>query len=178
MMPVDHIAFSIAQLNIFKKFHNFPALLICLLTGVLPDLPIIFSGGPGTIGYLSHRTLFHSLFFAPIFCTIPIIIFGIPFRKVLRNTFLQLYSLCFIVYLGHIFLDLLTPYGTQLFYPLTNRKFSMDLFHSFDPVFMAISLSLIIFSIYRLKFVLFFIEKLMIYCKTKIHYTNLKNECA
>jgi hypothetical protein len=48
-------------------------------------------------------------------------------------------------------LDVLTPYGTQIFYPISLKKYSIDLLHSFDPIFMVISSSIILYGLLKLK---------------------------
>lgn len=176
-MIVDHIAFGILGSNVLKRFRNGVSLFVFLFSSILPDIPVVFIGGPGTLAYLSHRVIFHSIILAPVFSIIPVILATILFAKYRKNTLLELYLIAFIAYCGHIFLDLLTPYGTQVFYPLFSTKFSLDLFHSFDPIYMAISVTLIGIFAFRFKskplltklvLIMFFALYLGYFCTTGI----------
>lgn len=111
---------------------------------------MLFLGQPGTIGYLSHRIFSHTIVLMPFFALIPIFI-GFLFMKWKWNTkIFKLYVISCLSYTIHILLDLATPFGVQLFYPFNMRVFSLDLFHTFDPVFIIISISIISYTVIRL----------------------------
>ncbi len=144
MMLPDHIAFGMLLPCTFKRFRNLPAILISVLASETPDLAVIFSGGPGTIGYLTHRTFTHSFVLAPVFCILPLLIIYMILRKRATNTVPELYLASLLAYCVHIFLDLITPFGTQLLYPFNVIPYSLDIFHAFDPAFLIVSVSLIV----------------------------------
>lgn len=146
MMIVDHLAAGILAPSMLRTYRNWPAMAASVSASLLPDLPILFSGGPGTVGYLAHRAGSHSLLLAPLLAMVPALLVFFGLRCHTKNSFLQLYLLALLSLSIHLFLDLLTPFGTKLLYPLTNGPFSLDLLHSFDPIFMAISLCVLAVS--------------------------------
>ena len=150
MMIVDHIAAGILFPNAVRKFRNSLVIAVSIFASILPDLPVMFSGWKGSIGYLSHRATTHSFILAPIFSIIPVSMFYLIFRKKLKNSFPELYLVSLAGYSIHIFLDLITPFGTKILYPLIQEPFSLDILHSFDPLFMSISIPVILFFILNL----------------------------
>lgn len=151
MMIVDHIAAGVLLPHARKKFQSLQVFGVSVLAAILPDVPVIFSGGAGSIGYLSHRAATHSFVLAPAFSLVPVILAYLVFRKKLSIPFFQLYIVSLSSYCIHIFMDLITPFGTKTLFPLKATPFSLDLLHSFDPIFMAISLSVIILFIRNLR---------------------------
>ena len=151
MLFLDHLAIgAIVNNSIQKKFSIIP-LLIIVTASILPDIPVILFGGPGTIEYLAHRKFTHSLLLAPLYSLVPIIIYlYFILRGVYRNRILYLYFLSLTGYLLHIFFDLITPFGTKLFYPVSEEIFSLDILHSFDPIFLSLSSIIIVFLIWNL----------------------------
>lgn len=138
MTFIDHAAFGLIITNIQKKNDQFKYYFFGLLCSLFPDIPALF-GFPGSVLYLSHRTLTHSLILAPFFSVIPLLIWTILFRKYIKNDFLTILQISVVSYYGHIFYDLLTPFGVKLFHPISKKTYSFDLFLAFDPIFLAIS---------------------------------------
>lgn len=136
-MIIDHLAIGIVCSLPFHTAKAKSRHWVGGIAALLPDMPVLFMGGPGTIEYLSHRTTTHCLLFWPLFAAIPAILIYLAMG---RNERLRtLYIISLTSYLMHITFDLITPFGTQLLYPFSNTKFSLDILHSFDPVFIAIS---------------------------------------
>lgn len=150
MLFPDHIAAGLLINQSSKKRNSYIFLLVCVFASVLPDLPVVFFGAPGSIDYLAHRKYTNSIILAPLYSIIPLIVV-LPFKKYFGKEIInlkQLYAFSLISYYAHIFLDLITPFGTQLFYPVSPRVYSLDLFHSFDPIFLSISITSIILILY------------------------------
>ena len=98
----------------------------------LPDLDVFLNHSENFVEQLkTHRGFSHSL----IFC------FLIPFIAALIRPFLGLklfsywtsYLFFFLVFSTHIFLDVLTSWGTQIFWPLSHRV-SLDSLFIIDPL--------------------------------------------
>ena len=173
MMITEHLAAGILLSNSNKNTKSNEFLFISLIASILPDLPVLFLGKPGDLGYLSHRIFSHSIILAPIYAIIPVVLGYLIFRFKLNNLFL-FYLGSVIAYLVHIFLDYLTPYGVQLLYPLNKNISSLDLFHSFDPIFIFISTPIILtFIIRRYKGHFFSKSITLIYFGTILLYTSI-----
>jgi inner membrane protein len=104
-----------------------------LVSANLPDIDVaarLFTDPITALGY--HRGITHSFVFAPLFGLLPAVLFY-AFGRVKRFTLLWLCA-----WMGisvHIFFDLITPFGTQVFLPLSARRFSLDWMFIIDPLF-------------------------------------------
>lgn len=79
-----------------------------------------------------HRGLSHSIFFAPVFAIFPAYLF----RSITRfKDFKSLWITAVIGIYLHIFFDLVTSYGTQIFQPFTSERYSLDWMFIIDPFF-------------------------------------------
>jgi inner membrane protein len=137
------------------------AIVIGGLGGLLPDLDLVSSAGGPWTSLVHHRGMTHSLLFAPVVAW-PLALLShrwthkrvsTPFKGDLRpngaradapahplpraaqagvNVHAQLW---FWALVTHPLLDLFTTYGTQLLWPLTDRRFSVDGVSIIDPVY-------------------------------------------
>lgn len=187
MMLVDHIASSIILSNSNRTIRNKSILwIICIFSSIAPDI-LAFFYHPGSIEYLSHRSYTNSVIIAPIYALAIAFIFKLIS---LRNQipFYIYFLVSLVSYYLHIFLDFITPYGSPLFFPFTNKQYGLDIIHSFDLVFLTISTTLILISIFsifkriklfsrivRLSFYvyLFYISFMLLY--KSLTYSNYKN---
>ncbi len=99
----------------------------------IPDIDVVlgFLGDP-IFAIHHHRGLTHSLLFAPIFALLPAMIF---FKLGKPKNFKALWVYGLIGILLHIFFDLITPFGTQLFAPFSTARYSLDWMFIIDPFF-------------------------------------------
>jgi membrane-bound metal-dependent hydrolase YbcI (DUF457 family) len=113
----------------------FWVLVIC---ANLPDIdvPLNFLVD-STFSIIHHRGITHSVLFAPIFALLPAFLF-FQFSK-LRN-FKALWLTATIGILLHIFFDLITGFGTQIFSPIIPTRYSLDWMFIIDPFFTGILL--------------------------------------
>ena len=111
------------------------AAVIGALAGMAPDLDILISSDNDPLLALQyHRHFTHSLLFIPIgglICSVvlhPLLgrRFGLPF--------LQTLLWCIIGFATHGVLDGCTSYGTQLLWPLTDKRFAWDIISVIDPL--------------------------------------------
>ena len=146
MMILDHIATSLVMGSILLSEKNRKILIYAIIVaGILPDALVLLYL-PGDINYLYHRLFTNSIILMPLYTMI--LALGFYFLMKRRINFLTFFYYISLGWLLHIFLDLITPYGTQLLFPLNDTIYSLDILHSFDPIFLSISaLSLIIFII-------------------------------
>lgn len=106
-----------------------------MVLGTLPDLDIIINPFVDAVHQLYfHRSITHSFTF--IFLASPL--FGWVLHRVHKSQQVgwKPWSLfAFWIFLTHVFIDLPTTYGTQIFHPFTNRPFTTDAMFIIDPLF-------------------------------------------
>jgi inner membrane protein len=83
-----------------------------------------------------HRGLSHSLLMVPVLALMVTFIWW-WFRRGLKNQvrFRLLYGCIFVALLSHPLLDWCTSYGTQLFAPLSSRRFALDALPIIDIIY-------------------------------------------
>lgn len=82
-----------------------------------------------------HRDFTHSLLLIPLYA----LFFSWLFTKISRRPHLwSFYKVCFPVLVSHVLLDLLTSYGTMIFSPFFEHRFSWDLVFIVDLIFSGI----------------------------------------
>jgi inner membrane protein len=104
-----------------------------VLCANLPDIDVALGLFGGRLFSLQHhRGITHSLVCAPLLSIIPAALFYI-FGKLKSFRILWLFAFAGIVV--HIFFDLITAYGTQIFAPISAARYSLDWMFIIDPVF-------------------------------------------
>jgi len=130
-----------------ERHHSRLIFWILIVTVNLPDIDFIIQFFGDRIMYMEHhRGLSHSILFAPFFAAfvayiLKLTVKGLEFRLVFT------YTLVGIVL--HIFFDLITSFGTMIFYPITDARYTLDLIFIIDPWLTG---SLIVFLILGRKF--------------------------
>jgi inner membrane protein len=117
-----------------KKIGNWGT-IAGLAMGVFPDSDFVL-GLLNRQFYLEyHRDFTHSLLLLPFYA----LFFSWIFVKISkRHTFWSFYKICLSALVSHVILDLLTSYGTIIFSPLFEHRFSWDLVFIIDFVFSGI----------------------------------------
>lgn len=109
----------------------------CLLGSQAPDADFILRL-TGSVNYLKfHRVITHGFLSLPILALI-IALFLAAFFSI-KIFWLAFFS-AILALLSHIFLDLLTPYGTLVYWPFKHRAYAWDLLMIIDPVLIGIPL--------------------------------------
>jgi inner membrane protein len=112
-----------------------------LLSANIPDIDVaanLFVDPLTALHY--HRSFTHSLIALPLMALIPAFVVHLASA---RGGFLRLWIYSMVGVLFHIFIDLTTPYGTQILYPFSRTRFSLDWMFIIDPWFTG-SLSLLL----------------------------------
>lgn len=102
--------------------------------GVLPDLDVLASPFVSEVQALAiHRGITHSLFF----CVVAAPLFGWLLQRYQKTdaTWKNGSWLVFWVFLTHIFIDVCTSYGTQVFQPFSNYSLSFNSIFIIDPFY-------------------------------------------
>lgn len=142
MDPVTHLVAGGIQGTALKPLVDAKRLvLFCVLASWLPDIDNL-AGFFGPQFYLvHHRGVTHSFIGGLILAALFTVLFHLWDRT------LPLLIGWLVAYAGivnHIFLDLITSYGTQIFAPLMRARFSVQCVFIIDPVF---TLFLILFLV-------------------------------
>jgi len=103
--------------------------------GTLPDLDIIANLFLDPVASLAtHRAASHS--FIVVLLASPFIAWGLKkLHSKDKATSMEWTLMVFLVLATHIFLDLLTVYGTQIFWPLTDHPFGINSIFIIDPLY-------------------------------------------
>ncbi len=118
-------------------------LVFFIISAISPDLDIIWSFNNVWL----HRILTHSLLLSPIFAVFLSFIFYIFIRKKNILSFSKLYFVSLSWISIHIFLDYLVVWWIPLFYPFSEKYYSLNLYtYVFDPLlFITIVITLILY---------------------------------
>lgn len=99
----------------------------------LPDADVLIGAFTDPItATQQHRGLSHSVFFAPILALFPA---GLWYAFSKLKDFKVLWITATIGIYVHILFDLITSYGTQLFQPFSDTRYSWDMMFIIDPFF-------------------------------------------
>lgn len=124
------------------------AWLIGTAAGLAADLDILIRPAMDPLGGQSfHRHFTHSLAFIPVgtlLCALPFLLS----RRFAGKRWLVLLA-AFIGYATHGLLDACTAYGTLLLWPFTNARVAFDWIGIVDPVYTALLLAGLIWSVRR-----------------------------
>ncbi len=146
MDPVTHLAAGALGGQALRKplRRDRHLLVFCLLAAWLPDIDN-FIGFLGLEFYLiHHRGLTHSIFGAILLAVLLVWIFRwfVPSFSFKRG-----FGLAYLFIIVHIFLDLITSYGTQIFFPLTNARYAVTSVFIIDPIYTLVMLYLVYRSV-------------------------------
>ncbi len=135
MDPLTHSLSGIIGANIIKKKWKRDGVkyaYLFFLGSILPDIDYV-SRFFGTAYYLRyHRGITHSFVFA--------LIFSLSVSRIIQKlrkdwTFSKGASVLFLGIVCHIYLDLITSFGTEILLPLSRERFHLDWVFVIDPIF-------------------------------------------
>lgn len=139
MDPITHglLGASVSQ-TINTKAASKNIIIVGALAAMAADLDIFwFNPHNPTISMLYHRQATHAL----IFILLGGLIVGgagLLFFSTLRNRWHYVLLTAIAAYATHGLLDACTSYGTQLFWPFTNKRIAWDIISIVDPLFTGI----------------------------------------
>jgi len=106
-----------------------------LATGFFPDTDFVLGLFNRQFYLEYHRDFTHSLLLIPFYA----LFFSWVFVKISRrHHFWSFYKICLPVLVSHVILDLLTSYGTMIFSPISEHRYSWDLVFIVDLIFSGI----------------------------------------
>ena len=143
--------------SVANKNNIFKIGFIGFLAGLIPDLDVLIQSSTDPILSLEyHRQFTHSLFFIPFGSLIvALLIFPLVKSSMSLKT---VYFASLLGYATHGLLDACTSYGTQLFWPFSNERVSLNNISIVDPLFTIPVLILLVIAIKTKKRYLVFLE--------------------
>jgi len=131
---VDPLTHALSGAALARAFPKQPLstkqLFLIILLAMAPDSDIVLRLISDPVYLQHHRGLTHSLLMLPLWGWL---IFSLSSRQVKQNPVMP--KLIALALLLHIFLDVVTTYGTMLFAPVSDKRFSVDLLFIIDPIF-------------------------------------------
>ncbi len=106
-----------------------------LAMGFFPDTDFVLGLFNRQFYLEYHRDFTHSLLLIPFYALFSSWLF-VKISK--RRHFWSFYKICFLVLVSHVILDLLTSYGTMIFSPFFEHRYSWDLIFIVDLIFSGI----------------------------------------
>ncbi|WP_272701236.1 metal-dependent hydrolase [Desulfovibrio sp. Fe33] len=142
MDPVTHLSSGLLGGMAARRWfpeakHLVPA---CMLAAWIPDVDILFGNNDPEFDLLYHRGVSTSIFGTLI---LALVLAGLYKLVSPRTPFTRIAPLFYALTLIHVWLDLITTYGTQLLAPFSNHRFALDGAFIIDPVFTVTALGLI-----------------------------------
>jgi inner membrane protein len=106
---------------------------------LLPDIDTLIASDTDPLLALEfHRQFTHSVFAVPVGAAVIAAVLFLAMRR--KLPFLPLFVAALAGYASHILLDACTSFGTQLLWPLTDRRFAASIIAVIDPAVTAILL--------------------------------------
>lgn len=143
MDPVTHLSSGIMGALAARRW--FPEakyfLPLCLLAAWIPDGDILLGNGDPEFSLLHHRGITTSFFGGII---LALAVAGLMKWTSRKTSFRKAALLCYALVCTHIWLDLITTYGTQILAPFSNYRYALDGAFIIDPLFTGIALILIV----------------------------------
>ena len=135
MDPLTHALSGLAVAHAgFRQRVGRPAVLAVMAGALAPDL----DGFMGLLDQFAaikyHRGLTHSVFGGVL---LALLVAWPIYRWGAHKRYPDLAGLVYLGILVHIGLDLITPFGTRVLYPLTSTRFTLDLAFIVDPILTA-----------------------------------------
>lgn len=150
MDPVTHGLIGASATQSFsKKEHLRPAAIIGLVSAMLADLDVFIADPADPLLNIEiHRQFSHSFIFIPIGALIATALLWYFFRNKLSVK--QIYIFSLLGYATAGIADTFTSYGTKLFWPFLDTRYSWDLISVFDPIFSIIILACGLLAYYKI----------------------------
>jgi inner membrane protein len=146
--PFTHITTgALGGQTIRDRFHGRYIFWFCVLSAWIPDMDNLIGLGDPEFSLLHHRGITHSFLGGLAIAVLLAAIFKFFIRSF---PFLAGTLLSYACIGSHIFLDLITSYGTQIFAPFTNNRHMIQCVFILDPIF-TLPLIIILYLSFRLK---------------------------
>lgn len=146
MDPITHVSSGVMGALAARRWLPGARYLLpfAMLCSWIPDADIFFGDGDPEFNLLHHRGITTSFFGGLIMA----LALAAIYRRISRTTsFTSAAVLAYALILTHVWLDLITTYGTQILAPFSNHRFALDGAFIIDPLFTLTALALITLAI-------------------------------
>lgn len=171
MDSITHLAAGALTPLVFRKAPRiWPLVFFGILMGELPDLDV-FAGLSAHAIFVTHRSFTHSvgaiILFSLLFAALFRFLLGFlsyPVETVYVNEegnavvhrpddwpFSQILLTSFICVAGHVYLDCMTTFGTQIFWPFSDFRVAVPALYIIDPLFTLPLLAVLVFCLRNFK---------------------------
>lgn len=156
---MDMITHSMSWYFLKKWFYDVDSkkiLILFICWALFPDIDILWSFND----YKLHRVLTHSIFMLPFVSIIPSFIFYHIFKKEIKYKII--YFIFFVWIILHIFLDTIIIWWTPLFWPISDKYYSLNIYtFVFEPLFLPVYLYFLFYFLKIIKSVTMKTVKIM-----------------
>ncbi len=133
MDPVTHITTGALGAQVVRRpYEGRFITLFSIIASWLPDIDNL----AGIIGpefyIIHHRGITHSIMGGFFLSSLLVVVFRLFIRSF---PIAKGFIISYLLILVHIFLDLITLYGTQIFFPFTSRRYSRECVFIIDPFY-------------------------------------------
>jgi inner membrane protein len=143
--PFTHLmAGTLIAKSGLRQHYGWVALMTLMISATFPDIDVLYRPDSSWKALLHHRGITHSLFGALIlsFLIGGVIYFFAPLKRFWLLVGLSALGLC-----THIFLDLCTSWGTQIFAPFSSKRYGWGLISIIDRYVLLILLVSVFLSL-------------------------------
>ncbi len=129
-----------------KKKDLKSAFFFGFIGGVSADLDILIRSANDSLLFIEyHRHFSHSLFFVPFGALLVTMFLYIFFKN--KQSFKNIYLFVTLGFLTHGLLDACTSYGTNIFWPFSEKRVSLNIISIIDPIYTSVLLIFLIAGI-------------------------------
>jgi len=142
--PVTHIAAgALIGQSLRKKFPGKGIVWFAMAAAWIPDVDNAAAFFSPEFYLLYHRGVTHSFVGGAAIALILAAVYRLIERK---GSFWVYAGVAYGCVLSHIFLDVITSYGTMIFAPMSNVRYSLHSVFIIDPIYSGVMLTILIFS--------------------------------
>lgn len=144
MEPLTHaLSGAIASRYFTPETKGVRLTLFCVMAAMLPDIDNFINGGGPAAYLLYHRYITHSIFGGAALAAL----FALPARYLVPSfSYKKVFVVSYCLILTHIFLDLITSFGTMILAPFSQHRFSIPSIFIVDLLYTSVLLTLTIFA--------------------------------
>jgi len=128
----------------FRSRYGWVAMMTLMISAVFPDIDVFYRAGGPWDALRHHRGLTHSFIGA---CVLSFLLGGVIYLLTPLKRFWLLVGLSALGLYSHIFLDLLTSWGTQIFAPFSSKRYGWGIISIVDRYVLLILLVSIFLSL-------------------------------
>lgn len=154
MDPLSHLVVAGTTGRVLQNNKTKPLWPVALLAGLSPDIDIIIRSSADPFWAVEmHRHFTHSFLMAPVMAALSMLVF-LVFKKYRerfkdKKDLLKIFMVAVVAVYSHVLLDMVTSYGTRVFWPFSNARIYTDAMPIIDLFFTLPVAGLFIFALVK-----------------------------